>query len=127
LILERDYLQPCLGERSSQPPELDPFEIQVRDRLSALGYPTPTGIGLAIALPFAFAAGWRRHWLLGAGVGALIVGAIVLTGSRGPLLAVAAGAVVAVLVRGQLNRRLVLGLAGAGILSFCRAWVAVTM
>jgi hypothetical protein len=96
--------------------DLVAFPALVADRLSALGYPTPTGIGLAIALPFAFAAGWRRHWLLGAGVGALIVGAIVLTGSRGPLLAVAAGAVVAVLVRGQLNRRLVLGLAGAGIL-----------
>lgn len=82
-------------------------------RLSAFGFPTPTGIGLAIALPFAVAAARRRHVLAGLAVFVLVLATVVLTGSRGPLIALGVGGFVALAVSGGLNARTILG--GAGI------------
>jgi hypothetical protein len=83
------------------------------DRLGALGYPTPTAMGLATVLPLAVAAAWRiRRWLV-VPVIALVLLTMVLTHSRGPLVAVAVGAVLAVLAARRVDRRL--AVAGAAI------------
>jgi hypothetical protein len=89
------------------------FPVDVTGRLAALGYPTPTGIGVAIALPFAVAAASRRHLLAGAAVLALGLLTVVLTGSRGPLIALGVGSFIAFAVSGRLTVRTIL--AGAGI------------
>ena len=69
------------------------FDGNVNGRLAALGYPTPTAMGLAISLPLAAFYLWRQS----RGAGALLVGAtfvaIIFTESRGPLLALFAGGV----------------------------------
>jgi O-antigen ligase len=83
-------------------------------RLAALGFPTPTAIGLAIALPLAAVAAWRIRPRVAVGVVALVLVTIVLTWSRGPLLAVVVGAVVATLASGRVDRRLALAGAAAG-------------
>ncbi len=78
-------------------------------RLGALGYPTPTAMGLATVLPLAVAAAWRlRPWLV-IPVAALVMVALVLTWSRGPLIALAIGTVIAALASGRVDRRLALG------------------
>jgi hypothetical protein len=82
-------------------------------RLAALGYPTPTGIGVAVALPFAVAAARRHHLLAATAVLTLGLATVVLTGSRGPLIALGVGGFVALAVSGRLNARTIL--AGAGI------------
>jgi O-antigen ligase len=100
------------------------FPVDVSGRLAALGYPTPTGIGVAIALPFAVAAARRRHIL--AGIAVLVLGlvTVVLTGSRGPLIALGVGGFVAVAVSGRLRARTTL--AGVGIaIAAAAALVAV--
>ena len=89
------------------------FPAEVSGRLAALGYPTPTGIGVAIALPFAVVAAHRRHVLAGVAVLALGLATVVLTGSRGPLIALGVGGFVGLAVSGRLNARTIL--AGAGI------------
>jgi hypothetical protein len=89
------------------------FPVDVTGRLAALGYPTPTGIGVAIALPFAVAAAGRRHLLAGAAVMAVGLLTVVLTGSRGPLIALGVGGLVAFAASGRLTARLFL--AGFGI------------
>jgi hypothetical protein len=89
------------------------FPVDVTGRLAALGYPTPTGIGVAIALPFAVAAASRRHLLAGIGVLAIGLTTVILTGSRGPLIAIGLGALLALGAARRLNARTVL--AGAGI------------
>jgi hypothetical protein len=89
------------------------FPADVSGRLAALGYPTPTGIGVAIALPFAVFAAHRRHLL--AGIAVLVLGlvTVVLTGSRGPLIALGVGGLVAFAFSGRLNPRA--ALAGVGV------------
>ncbi len=82
-------------------------------RLAALGFPTPTGIGVAIALPFAAAAAVRRQVLAGVAVLGLGIVTVVLTGSRGPLIALGVGGFLALAVSGRLGVRTIL--AGAGI------------
>jgi hypothetical protein len=83
-------------------------------RLGALGYPTPTAMGLATVLPLAAVAAYRvRRWLVFP-VAALVLLTIVLTWSRGPLVAVAVGAVAAALASGRVDRRLALAGAAAG-------------
>ena len=82
-------------------------------RLAALGYPTPTGIGVAIALPFAVVAARRHHLLAGIAVLTLGLATVVLSGSRGPLIALGVGGFVALAVSGRLSVRTIL--AGAGI------------
>ena len=89
------------------------YPADVTGRLSAFGYPTPTGIGLAIALPFAVAAAHRRHVLAGMAVLLLGLATIVLTGSRGPLIALGIAGLVAFAVSGRLGIRTLL--VGSGI------------
>jgi O-antigen ligase len=82
-------------------------------RLGALGYPTPTAMGLATVLPLALAAAWRiRPWVAVA-VAALVLVALVLTWSRGPLVALAIGTVLATLASGRVDRRLAVAGAAA--------------
>ena len=83
-------------------------------RLGALGYPTPTAMGLATVLPIAVFAAWRiRRWLVIPVLGLVLV-TMVLTWSRGPLIAVGVGAVAAVLASGRLDRRMAVAGAAAG-------------
>jgi hypothetical protein len=89
------------------------YPADLGGRLAAFGYPTPTGIGVAIALPFAVVAARHRHVLAGIAMLALGLTTVVLTGSRGPLVALGVGAFMALVVSGRLNARTIL--AGAGI------------
>jgi hypothetical protein len=75
-------------------------------RLAGLGYPTPTAMGIAIALPFAVAAALRYTRWLAFGVIGLGLLTMVLTGSRGPLIALSAGAILAVLASGRVGWRI---------------------
>jgi hypothetical protein len=74
-------------------------------RLAALGYPTPTAMGIAIALPFAVAAALRYSRLVAFGVIGLGLVTLLLTGSRGPLIALGVASVLAVLASGRVERR----------------------
>jgi hypothetical protein len=94
--------------------DLIAFPGIVNGRLAALGYPTPTAMGVAISLPFAVAAAFRYSRWLGFGVIALALVVLILTWSRGPLIALGVGAVLAVLATGRIDRRLALVGAGAG-------------
>jgi hypothetical protein len=84
------------------------YPADVAGRLGALGYPTPTGMAVAIALPFAVAAAYRRHVILAAVVLAIGLETVAATGSRGSLLALAAGAFLATAASGRLTRRVAL-------------------
>jgi hypothetical protein len=86
--------------------DLVTFPGIINGRLGALGYPTPTAMGIATALPFAVAAALRRGRLLAFGVIGLALLTIVLTWSRGPLIAIGVGTVLAVLASGRIERRL---------------------
>jgi hypothetical protein len=81
------------------------FPAEKFGRLAALGFPTPTAIGVATTLPFAYAAAARRNWLAGLAVGGLGLVVIILTQSRGPLIALGVATVVAILLSGRLTRR----------------------
>jgi hypothetical protein len=86
--------------------ELMTFPGIVNGRLAGLGYPTPTAMGIAIALPFAVAAALRyRRWLAFGVIGLALV-TLILTWSRGPLIAIGVGTVVAVVASGRVERRL---------------------
>ncbi|MFM2105221.1 MAG: O-Antigen ligase [Chloroflexota bacterium] len=99
----------------------------VNGRLAALGYPTPTSMGIAVSLPFALYGAWRLSGRLadrlraregGAGrvvaavpyaIPIVLVGVamlvIALTESRGPILALAAGLVAALVGGLRIPRR----------------------
>ncbi len=81
------------------------YAADVGGRLGALGYPTPTAMAVAVAVPFAVVAAHRRHIVLSAVVLAIGLGAVAATGSRGALLALAAGAFVATAASGRLSVR----------------------
>ena len=94
------------------------YPTEVTGRLSALGYPTPTGMGVAIALPFAVAAAGRRHMLGAMLVLGLGLTTVVLTGSRGPLIALGVGGLVGFAFSGRLSiRRLLAGVGIAAVVS----------
>jgi hypothetical protein len=87
-------------------------------RLGALGYPTPTAMGLATTLPLAFVAAYRfRRWLVIPLVGLVLV-VMVLTYSRGPLIALGIGAVAGALATGRVDRRVALAGAAVAALAF---------
>jgi hypothetical protein len=90
---------------------LDPFAFKgiVYGRLGALGFPTPTGMGIAIALPLAVGALWSRSHRAAVLLGLLGVATIVLTESRGPLLALATAAIAAALLSRGIQRRYIVG------------------
>jgi hypothetical protein len=81
------------------------FPAEKFGRLAALGFPTPTAMGVAVTLPFAYAAAARRHWFAGLAVAGLGVVVIILTQSRGPLIALGVATVVAILLSGRFTRR----------------------
>jgi len=89
----------------------DPFAFKgiVYGRLGALGYPTPTGMGIAIALPLAVGALWNRSHRAAMLLGLLGVATIILTGSRGPLFAIAVAAIAVTLLRNGIQRRYIVG------------------
>jgi O-antigen ligase len=81
-------------------------------------------MGLATVLPLAAVAAWRiRPWLAVA-VAGLVLLAIVLTWSRGPLVALGVGAVLAALASGRVDRRLAVAGAAAGAVALA-ALVAI--
>jgi len=85
--------------------DLITFPGIVNGRLAALGYPTPTAMGIATALPLAVAAALRyRRWLALAVIGLALV-TMLLTSSRGPIIAIGIGTVLAVLASGRVERR----------------------
>jgi O-Antigen ligase len=86
--------------------DLITFPGIVDGRLGALGYPTPTAMGIATALPLAVAAALRRGRWLTFGIIGLALVTLLLTWSRGPLIAIGVGAVLAVLASGHVERRL---------------------
>ncbi len=86
-------------------------------RLGALGYPTPTAMGLATVLPLAVAAAWRIRPWAAIPVVALVLLTIVLTWSRGPLIALGVGAALAALASGRVDRRMALAGLIAGALA----------
>jgi O-antigen ligase len=71
-------------------------------------------MGLATVLPLAAVAAWRIRSWLAVGVTGLILVTLVLTWSRGPMLAVVVGAVLAALASGRVDRRLAIAGAAAG-------------
>ena len=81
------------------------FPAIITGRLAALGWPTPTAMGVATALPFAVAAALRYKRWLAFGVVGLGLVALILAGSRGPLIAIGVGTVLAVLASGRVERR----------------------
>jgi hypothetical protein len=86
--------------------DLITFPGIIAGRLAGLGYPTPTSMGIATALPLAVVAAWRfRHWLAYVVIGLALV-TMILTWSRGPLIAIGIGTVLAVLASGRVERRL---------------------
>jgi hypothetical protein len=97
---------------------VDPLTFRgvVYGRLAGLGFPTPTAMGVAIALPLAVGLLWgtSRRWAAGLALIGVLV--IVLTESRGPLLALfAAGAAALLLLRGVQRRVIVASIAVAVI------------
>jgi hypothetical protein len=108
-------------------PGIDLFTFAPRvegNRLGALGYPTPTAMGLATVLPLAVAGAWRiRRWLV-VPVVALVIVTMILTVSRGPVIAVAVGAVAAVLASGRLDRRVAVAGAVVGAVAIAAVVVA---
>ena len=90
------------------------FDGIVYGRLGALGYPTPTGMGIAISLPLAVGALWKRSVRLALVVALLGIVAIILTESRGPLFALVAATLVTAILGKNVPRRYVLG--GAALL-----------
>lgn len=85
-------------------------------RLAALGFPTPTAMGIAVALPIAATLAWRENRIVGSTIVALGLFVIYLTGSRGPLIASVASGVAAVLVAREVPRRIILlGGAAGGV------------
>jgi O-Antigen ligase len=88
--------------------DLITFQGIVTGRLGGLGYPTPTSMGIATALPFAVAGALmfrRGRWLAFVVIGLALV-TMILTLSRGPLIAIGVGAALAVIVSGRVERRL---------------------
>ena len=101
------------------------FDPKVFGRLAALGFPTPTAMGLAIALPLAAAAAFTRSRALGVALAAAVALAIVLTESRGPMIAILVVGLVAIptirALRGVRGLALLGGLGlAAGALLFNR-------
>ena len=93
------------------------FDGNVNGRLAALGYPTPTAMGLAISLPFAAFFSWRQS----RGAALMLIGAtfvaIVFTESRGPLLALFAGGVATALSVGTIQLRWMLAAGAVALVS----------
>ncbi len=99
---------------------LDPFAFKgiVYGRLAALGYPTPTAMGIAITLPLAVGALWTRSRQGAAAL--LLFGAVVifLTQSRGPLLALFVGAGAVALIGRQIPKRYIFAGVAASVTLF---------
>ncbi|CAB4817015.1 unannotated protein [freshwater metagenome] len=97
------------------------FDPKVFGRLASLGFPTPTAMGLAIALPLTAAVVFTRSRVLGVVLIAATGLAIVLTESRGPMIALLAIGLIAIptirIIRGVRVIGLLgaLGLAGAAL------------
>lgn len=88
------------------------FDGVVYGRLAALGFPTPTAMGIAISLPLAVGALWSRSMRGTLALAAIGIVVIVLTQSRGPLIALlVAGGLIAIFKRQIPRRYLVAGFA----------------
>jgi O-antigen ligase len=90
------------------------FEGTVYGRLGALGFPTPTAMGVAISLPLAIGALWHRTQRGTLALAVIGIVVIFLTQSRGPLIALlVAGGAVAILKRNIPRRYVIAGFAFA--------------
>ena len=91
------------------------FEPEKFGRLAGLGYPTPPAMGVAIGLPLAVGALWPRTRGGALAIAALGVATIVLTQSRGPLIALIVAGLIAVLLQRRVSWRWIFagGLAAA--------------
>ena len=98
--------------------DLITFPATIVGRLAALGYPTPTAMGVATALPFAVAAALRYRRWFAFGVMVLGLGTLILAGSRGPLIAISVGTVLAVLASGRVERRVQIAGLAVGAIAF---------
>ena len=97
------------------PVSLFAFDGRVFGRLASLGYPTPTAMGVAIALPLAAGAVWG--WSRRAAVALVTLGVfvIIFTESRGPLLALGAAIALLIISTRGLKVRTVLALGTVSI------------
>ena len=93
------------------------FNADVFGRLGTLGFPTPTAMGIAIAAPLAASAAFERSRISGVALLVAATVAIILTESRGPLIALAVMAVSVVPSIGLVRGRYLLALGGAGTLA----------
>lgn len=97
------------------PVSLFAFDGRVFGRLASLGYPTPTAMGVAIALPLAAGAVWG--WSRRAAVALVTLGVfvIIFTESRGPLLALGAAIALLIISTRGLKVRTILALGTVSI------------
>ena len=76
------------------PIEFLTFKAKVVGRLGSLGYPTPTAMGLAISMPLIAGVAFRYSRVAGAALIGAATLAIILTESRGPMIALGVMAIV---------------------------------
>ena len=85
------------------------FDGKVYGRLAGLGFPTPTAMGVAIALPLAAAGALRISRSLAFSVVLLGLVTIVLTESRGPLIAVIVAGAAMLVMNSRVSIRVYVG------------------
>ena len=85
------------------------FEPEKFGRLAGLGYPTPTAMGIAVFLPLALGVLWTRSRTSAGLLALLALLTIVLTQSRGPLIALVVAGLAALLIGRRVSWRWILG------------------
>lgn len=83
-------------------------------RLAGLGFPTPTAMGIAVALPVAATIAWRTSKGLGVAVLGVALLTVYLTQSRGPLIAIIGSGITALIIYRNTSVRLIVLGAAAG-------------
>ena len=81
------------------------FDGEVYGRLAGLGFPTPTAMGVAIALPLAVAGALRVSRVLAGTIALVGLVTIVLTESRGPMIAILLAGAIMMLMGKRLSWR----------------------
>jgi hypothetical protein len=92
-------------------PVAEPFTFYgaAYGRLAALGYPTPTGMGIAISLPLAVGALWSRSRRAAIVLAIVAIVTIILTESRGPIFALVVAVGVMAIISSGIPRKFILG------------------
>lgn len=99
----------------------DPFAFKgvVYGRLASLGFPTPTAMGVAVTLPLAAGYLWSRSRNFSIGLILLGILVIVLTQSRGPLIALMVAAALLVVSNRKISLRVWIAGISLALLSAC--------